>query len=93
MASDDYLKAVVAIQNVNDTDELLLLNRILRDQFSHTAGKDAMSYRVGDEVTFKGKRGIVYKGKVTKINRKTVGVLLADGYTNYRVSPSLLEEG
>ena len=92
MASDAYLKAVDAIQDVNDGDELLKLNRIINGQFSHATRKDALKFKVGDEVTFEGRGGSVLKGKVTKINRKTVGVLLDDGFTNYRVSPSLLEK-
>ncbi len=92
MASDAYLKAVDAIQDVNDTDELIKLGRIVSGQFSHATRKEALNFKVGDEVTFEGKRGSVLKGKVTKINRKTIGVLLIDGFTNYRVSPSLLEK-
>jgi len=91
MSSDEYLKAVDAIQDVNDTDELLKLNRIMREQFSHATKKEASEFKVGNEVTFEGKKGSILKGKVIKINRKTVGVIV-DGFREYRVSPSLLSK-
>lgn len=91
MASDEYLKAVDAIQDVNDTDELLKLGRIINSQFSHATRKEALNFKVGEEVTFEGKNGSTLKGEVTKINRKTIGVLV-DDYINYRVSPSLLKK-
>ena len=89
MASDAYLRAVDAIQDVNDSDELLKLGRIVSSQFSHATRKEALNFKVGDEVTFEGKKGSILKGNVIKINRKSVGVLV-DGFINYRVSPSLL---
>lgn len=91
MASDAYLRAVDAIQDVNDSDELLKLNRIINSQFSHATRKEALKFRVGDEVTFEGKKGSILKGDVVKINRKSIGVLV-DGFINYRVSPGLLEK-
>lgn len=91
MSSDEYLKAVDAIQDVNDSDELLKLGRIVSEQFSHVTRKEALNFKVGDEVTFEGKDGSTLKGKVTKINRKTINVIVND-FINYRVSPSLLSK-
>lgn len=91
MSSDEYLKAVDAIQNVNNTDELLKLSRIVREQFSHATKEEGSKFKPGDDVTFKGKNGSTLRGKVIKINRKTIGVLV-DGYLNYRVSPSFLKK-
>jgi len=91
MSSDEYLKAVDAIQDVNDTDELLKLGRILHEQFSHATRKETLNFKVGEEVTFEGKNGSTIKGEVTKINRKTIGVVV-DGFKGYRISPSLLSK-
>lgn len=91
MSSDEYLKAVDAIQSVNDTDELLKLGRILHEQFSHATMKKTLTFKVGEKVTFEGTKGSTLNGEVVKINRKTIGVVV-DGFINYRVSPSLLEK-
>lgn len=91
MASDAYLRAVDAVQEIKDTDEIHKLNRMIREQFNHLTRQKTREFRVGEEVTFKTKRGPIMKGTVTKINRKTIGVL-TDTHMDYRVSPSLLKK-
>jgi len=89
MSSDEYLKAVDAVQNVNNTDELLKLGRIIKEQFSHATREESLNFKIGDEVTFKGKDGSILKGEVIKINHKTINVVIND-FMRYRISPSLL---
>jgi hypothetical protein len=47
------------------------------------------SFRVGDKVSFVGRRGEVLTGKVTRINPKLVSVTLPSGF-GWRVHPTLL---
>ena len=64
------------------TAELHEFNRIIESKLQ-------VSFKVGNRVSFDGGyRGII-KGKVTKVNQKTIGVL-ADNGMRWKVSPTLL---
>jgi len=54
--------------------------------------KTAAKFSVGDDVSFISKRHGKVEGKVTKINRKTIGVKCTNiiGRGDWRVSPSIL---
>lgn len=74
----DFLKVI----NGATTAELHEFSKILEQRLT-------VSFRVGNKVQFDaGQRGIV-KGKVTKINQKTVGIL-ADNGMKWKVHPSFL---
>ena len=75
-------------------DQLLELNRIICkriDQLQDLENMQALSQlRVGSKVTFNGREGPKV-GIVTKINRKSVIVLVEDdGMKQCKVSPGLL---
>jgi len=57
--------------------------------------KSANKFSVGDDVSFISKRHGQVEGKVTKINRKTIGVKCTNiiGRGDWRVSPSILRKG
>ncbi|TDI96976.1 MAG: hypothetical protein E2O29_01710 [Deltaproteobacteria bacterium] len=48
-------------------------------------------FHIGDKVWFNSKRGKI-EGKVTKIGQKNIILLAVDGFTKWRVSPSLLNK-
>ena len=45
-------------------------------------------FSVGDKVSFNTKRGGTVTGEITKINTKTI--VVKEGFTSWKVSPSLL---
>jgi len=84
-------------QQLGEINELIIrLDRELMAQKART-------FRVGQTVQFTTKYGVTYKGKVERINRKSVSVIDCLEYDNrtheavslvpcnFRVSPSLLE--
>lgn len=53
----------------------------------------AVSFSVGEKVTFNAKRRGIVEGLITKINQKTVKVKQTNGLgTTWSVSPSLLKK-
>lgn len=74
----DFLKII----NGATTAELHEFNRIVEQRLT-------VSFRLRDKVQFDaGYRGVI-KGKIIKVNRKTVGVL-ADSGMRWKVDPTLL---
>lgn len=66
------------------TAELHEFNRIIEQRLK-------VSFKVGNKVQFDtGNRGII-KGKITKVNQKTVGIL-ADSGMRWKVHPSFLSK-
>ena len=80
------------IEDMN-IDELLELNRMICRRIDELQDRETLQaltqLRVGQKVAFDTREGPVL-GIVTKINRKTVIVLGADGTKQYKVSPALL---
>jgi len=75
------------VRNMNAEE----LNRVVDEiklRRTFLAKNTARSLRVGDTVSFEGRRGETVFGQVTKINQKTV--LVKDGMTNWKVTASLL---
>lgn len=86
-AQTNKLAALFSQMDENDLNHVVELHRHQRALLGAKAKKN---FRPGQNVKFVGKNGIKVFGKITKINRKTIAVR-AEGGTNWRVSPSLLE--
>jgi len=80
--------AVEAIRNSNN-DELNQIIEAIKLQRTWLARTTARALAVGDTVQFAGRGGRTVTGTVTKINRKTV--IVKDGYTNWKVTASMLK--
>ena len=80
--------AVEAIRNSNN-DELNQIIEAIKLQRTWLARTTARALAVGDTVQFTGRGGRTVTGTVTKINRKTV--IVKDGYTNWKVTASMLK--
>jgi hypothetical protein len=69
----DYNKMKAAMQTVTIKDVKVMYD-MANDRQRELNEEATRTYRCGDEVTFKGRRGVMLVGKITKINRKTVVV-------------------
>jgi hypothetical protein len=90
---DETLPAQVeAILNRLNKDQLILLNKVIVERLklmdAANALKELSKFSVGDEVAF-SYYGEEVKGKIIKLNRKTVSIL-SDKNNRYNVSPSLI---
>jgi uncharacterized protein YkvS len=79
--------AVTEIRNMNN-DELNQVVEAIKLQRTYLARTTARALTVGDMVEFKGRYGNTERGRVTKINRKTV--IVDAGHTRWKVPASLL---
>ena len=77
---------------------------VYKDEMARKNTVAVLSFDIGDKVTFKGRNGDVWTGKVTKVNRTTVSVLAKvsnrlfgssepEKLVEWRVHPSSLLEG
>ena len=76
------------IRNMNN-DELNQVIEAVKMQRTWLARTTASALAVGDTVQFAGRGGRTVTGTVTKINRKTA--IVKDGFTNWRVTASMLK--
>tara|TARA_Y100000389_G_scaffold181867_1_gene197970 strand:+ start:1696 stop:1971 length:276 start_codon:yes stop_codon:yes gene_type:complete len=75
------------VRNMNAAE----LNRVVDEiklRRTFLAKHTARNLRVGDTVSFEGRRGETVTGTVTKVNQKTV--IVKAGMTNWKVTASLL---
>ena len=79
--------AVEAIRNSNN-DELNQIIEAIKLQRTYLARTTARALTVGDLVEFNGRNGNPERGRVTKINRKTV--IVDAGHTRWKVTASML---
>jgi len=79
--------AVDAIRNMNN-DEINQVIEAVKLQRTWLARTMTRAMAVGDMVEFKGRYGNTERGRVTKINRKTV--IVDAGHTRWKVAASLL---
>ena len=97
------VKAIVSefndvLNRVNDINTMRDLNRLFNIRWREIQNKDArkaaVTFSVGDKVSFTGRWGAVETGKITKINRTTASVRVKSigslGYQNWRVAMNLL---
>lgn len=67
-----------------------LIVRELKSRNFQTQLKAAMSFTIGQKVSFDSKYGYKVVGSITKINQKTIAVSQENSTTIWSVSPSLL---
>ncbi len=85
-----------SVKNWNDA-ELGIARDVLHQECERRAQAKKFTFRPGQEVKFEGKRGVMYYGKVKKINAKYVQVLVhtpewvGRRYSWWNVYPSNLE--
>ena len=79
--------AVEAIRNCNN-DQLNQVIEAVKLQRTYLARTTARALTVGDLVEFKGRYGNTERGRVQKINPKTV--IVDAGHTRWKVTASLL---
>jgi hypothetical protein len=72
------------------TDQLRELNRLTATILKGRAREARFNFRVGDRVEFTGRSGGVVRGTVDNIGPRNVMVKADDGWTRWRVGPSLL---
>ena len=84
----ELINDVIAELSVNEMNAVYSL---LKARHSRIQSDSANAFRVGQLVEFDSKTGVVIRGRIDKINRKTIGVT-PDGrpFGGWRVSPSLL---
>jgi hypothetical protein len=80
---------ITAVYAVGSKDELKNIQSAISIRWSELTTKAARAFRPGDRVTWQTKQGVPMSGRVTRINRKTIGIQADDG-DNWRVAPSLL---
>lgn len=84
----ELLSDIIAELSVNEMNAVYSL---LKARHGRIQSDSANGFRVGQLVEFDSKSGAVIRGRIDKINRKTIGVT-PDGHRfgGWRVSPSLL---
>jgi uncharacterized protein YkvS len=80
--------AIAEIRNMNN-DELNQVIAAIKLQRTWLAKTTARALAVGDLVEFKGRYGNTERGRVQKINPKTV--IVDAGHTRWKVTASLLK--
>lgn len=73
---------------INDRSEVKEFWDILKRRNRQIEEQLTTNFKVGDTVQFKGRHGIIEKGKVTQINRKSISVRTEKN--RWTVAPSLL---
>lgn len=72
--------------------EMSAVYTLLKDRHNRIQHESAMSFEIDQLVEFDSKHGGVIRGRIDKINRKTIGVSPEAGKSGlgWRVSPSML---
>lgn len=79
--------AITAIRNANN-DELNQIIEAVKLQRTYLAKTTARALTVGDMVEFTGRYGNTERGRVVKVNPKTV--IVDAGHTRWKVTASML---
>ncbi len=82
--------AINHIQEIKTSAELNQVIKAIKIQQSIIQQQMAISFAVGDKVTFAGRGDSTVRALITKINRKTILVKDLKTKTLWKVSPSLL---
>lgn len=85
---NNFATAITAIHKM-DNDELNAVVRAIKDRRTYLARQSAVSFAVGDRVSFAA-RGMQVLGTVTKVNIKTIQVRQSNSATVWKVHASLL---
>ena len=86
---EDFIKTL-------DRNELIYLNRLVVERLKLIAQArstaEMLKYNLGDRVTFQDTNGSIKRGRIIKLNKKTVS-LITDDNERWNVAPGLLENG
>ena len=82
--------AIQAIQNSDraDLDQIIAAVKLRQTYLARQASR---SFKVGDTVSFTGRRNAKVTGRVTKVNQKTVVVMDNNSSTQWKVTASMLQ--
>jgi hypothetical protein len=86
---NNFATALTAIHKM-DNDQLNDVIRAVKDRRTYLARQKAVSFMVGDRVSFAA-RGMQVLGTVSKVNIKTVQVKQDNSFTVWKVHASLLK--
>lgn len=90
----DHQSAVDAINRLGE-DDLRMLNRLIVERVNRLAQEKRRrllgKFYVGDLVQFKSSNGELKKGRVLRVNQKTISIDVGDGLGWWKVSPGLVE--
>jgi len=87
---DNIQIATNAIRNVKSNQELDQLIEVFKLQRNHLSYQTARTLMIGDTVSFDANTRGVIKGKITKVNQKTVKVRCDRTQTTWKVTASCL---
>lgn len=87
--SDNVMSMSTTIRGLS-IGEMNAVYAMLTDRHGQIQVDAAGDFRIGQLVEFTGKRGLVIKGSINRINRKTIGLTNCTDGINWRVSPSIL---
>jgi|TARA_B110000285_G_C15091178_1_gene599162 hypothetical protein len=88
---DNVQIATDAIRNIKTNDELDQLVEVFKLQRTYFSRNVARTLMIGDTVSFDANTRGVIKGKVTKVNQKTVKVRCDRTQTTWKVTASCLK--
>lgn len=82
--------ALLDMKNTFTSAELDQINNALKERYNSVAYHTARTFKIGDQVHFSTRAGLVVNGVIRKINAKTVQVYSSTTNVNWKVSPGLL---
>ena len=85
------VKTVVDQISRMDIDELNQAIKAIKLRQTYLARQASRSFKVGDTVSFTGRRNAKVTGRVTKVNQKTVVVMDNNSSTQWKVTASMLQ--
>lgn len=93
-ASSANLPRILAVLDLLTEEELVQLNHMVVQRLrliqQIRAHGQMMNLHIGQRVRFKGSRGELIHGTITRHNQKSVSLVTPDG-EQWRVSPALIE--
>lgn len=79
------------VSKMESMEDINLLYKIANDQQRLFQARTKAAFKLGDRVSFRGRRGEVVTGFISKKNPKTI-IVIADSGVQWKVTPSLLKK-
>ena len=89
MDDKDFVQLSQLINKAESSEECHKIWKVVKTKFDQLASLQALNFYKGQRVAFTTKQGAAVKGKVEKINKKSVSVISDAGH-KWNVAPSLL---
>lgn len=92
MENDNVIIAKASIELIDNNDDLREVWKAMKKKWDENTKSEVTKYKKGDHVVVTFKSGKLYPAIVEKVNTKTIGVVLTDGYEGkkYNVHPDYL---